>query len=62
MKWLKHLHPEVGDAYLALGSYDQSQNCQPVLCIRSLWAHDVRLVDELAAPFKEVFSRWIQCR
>ena len=50
-------HPEVRSAYLALGTYDQSQSYQPVLCIRSSRAHDSRLVDELAAPFKDVFSR-----
>jgi hypothetical protein len=50
-------HSEVRSAYLALGTYDQSQSYQPVLCIRSSRADDARLVDELAAPFKEVFSR-----
>jgi hypothetical protein len=50
-------HPEVHRAYLALGSYDACQTNQPLLCIRSSHAEDPSLVDELAAPFKELFSR-----
>jgi hypothetical protein len=50
-------NPGVQSAYLALGTYDESQSYQPVLCIRSSRGHDPRLVDELAAPFKDVFSR-----
>ena len=51
------LHPEVQRAYLALGTYDTSQSYQPLLCIRSSRGNDPRLVDQLAAPFKELFSQ-----
>jgi len=51
---LRHL--EVERACLALGSHDACQPHQPLLCIRSSRAEDPSLVDELAAPFRELFS------
>jgi SseB protein C-terminal domain len=50
-------HPEVQRAYLALAAYNQGESHQPVLCIRSSGEKDVRLVHELAAPFKDLFAR-----
>jgi len=56
-KMILQNHPEVQRAYLALAAYNHGESHQPVLCIRSMGEKDVRLVDELAAPFKEIFAR-----
>ena len=56
-KTILNRHPEVQRAYLALAAYDHRENYQPVLCIPSMAEQDVRLVDELAEPFKDIFAR-----
>jgi hypothetical protein len=48
--------PDVLRAYLAIASFDQAQNYQVVLCIRSKLGEDPRLVDAVAQPFREMFN------
>ena len=48
--------PDVLRAYLAIASFNQSQNYQVVLCIQSKKGDDPLLVNALAQPFREMFN------
>ena len=48
--------PDILRAYLAIVSFDGSQTYQVALCIRSRTSDDLRLVDALAQPFREMFN------
>lgn len=48
--------PDILRAYLAIVSFDHSQSYQVSLCIRSRTGDDLRLVDALAQPFREMFN------
>lgn len=50
-------NPSVRRAYLAIASYDGAATTQPILCIWNDTGADPALVNALAEPFKETFSR-----